>query len=286
MTNVKSFFRDLKHSFFGPSFYTSARSKTFGSAVGFLFASTLLISFLVIFIGVVLAIPSALSVKPEAFFEKNFPADLSVTLTDGKASTNATQPYIIPIPEEDKVEDSTFENYLVIDTRPETTVQMLQEYKSVAVLTENSLYVNQDEGEGRVIALSEIGEDVTINKEFVQGALKGLMVFLWILVPLALIFGTPLMAFFVTGFYLFTSLFGALIPLLIGMVRKIPMTYGEAYKTALYASVPILAITSAWMFLGIGVFPPFLDVLLFAFLLTLNLKPQKSRRDSLDGTPS
>lgn len=275
MTKVKGFFTELKSSFFGPSFYASLRDESFGSAVGFLFLSTLLVSFAIILIGTAFVVPSVLSAKPEAFFEENFPADLSVSLTDGKASTNAELPYIIPIPEEEKVKDSAFENYLVIDTRPETTVQMLKDYKSVAVLTEESLYVNQENGEGRVIALSEVGENVTVDKEFLTGALKGLLMFLWVLVPLALIFGAPLMAFFVTGFYLFVSLFGAVIPLLIGKLRKIPMTYGEAYKTSLYATVPIMILTSAWMFLGVGAFPPFLDVLLFAFLLTLNLKPKK-----------
>jgi hypothetical protein len=75
-----------------------------------------------------------------------------------------------------------------------------------------------------------------------------------------------------TGFYLFASLFGAVIPLLIAKLRKIRMTYGEAYKVALYATVPIMFLTTVWLFLGLGAFPAFLDTLLFAFLLTLNLK--------------
>lgn len=276
MSKIKSYFGELKSTFFGPAFYASLRDKSFGASVGFLFLSTLLISFAIVLIGSAFVIPSVLSAKPDTFVAENFPNDLTVTLANGKASTNAEQPYIIPIPDDEKMKDTTFENYFVIDTRPETTVQMLQDYKSVALLTENSLYVNQDDGEGRVIALSEIGEDVTVDAEFLTGVVQGLMMFMWILIPLALIFVAPLMAFFMTGFYLFVSLFGAVIPLLIGMVRKIPMTYGRAYTTALYATVPIMAITSAWMFLGIGVFPPFLDILLFAFLLTLNLKPQKS----------
>lgn len=275
MTKVKAFFNEIKSAFFSPTFYASVRHKPFGAAVGFLFLSTLLVGFAMILIGAMSTIPSILSAKPDAFVEENFPGDLSVSLKDGKASANVEEPYIIPIPEEEKMKDGTFENYFVIDTRPETTVQMLNDYKAVAVLTENSLYVNQDNGEGRVIALSEVGEDVTIDKEFITALVGGLAMFLWIFVPLALIFGAPLIAFFMTGFYLFLSLFGAVIPLLIAMLRKIPMTYGEAYKTALYATVPIMTITSVWLLFGVGPFPPYLDILLFAFLLTLNLKPQK-----------
>jgi hypothetical protein len=275
MNKIKGFFEDLKSSFFGPSFYASAREKSFGVAVGFLFVSTLFVAFIIILVGLIFTAPSILSAKPEVFVEKHFPADLSIVVADGKASTNAEQPYIIPIPEDEKVKDSKFENYFVMDTRPETTVQMLQDYKSVAVLTEKSLYVNQDNGEGRMIALSEVGEDVTVDRAFVTGFIGGLMSFLWILVPIALIFCTPLFAFFMTGFYLFASIFGAVIPLLIAKLRKIPMTYGEAYKTALYATVPIMAITSTWLLLGMGAFPAFLDILLFAFLLTLNLKPPR-----------
>jgi hypothetical protein len=70
----------------------------------------------------------------------------------------------------------------------------------VAVLTEKSLYVNQDGGEGRVVALSEVGEDVTVDRAFLTGALKGLLAILWVVLPLLLIFGAPLFAFFMTGF--------------------------------------------------------------------------------------
>ncbi|MBY0539035.1 DUF1189 domain-containing protein [Patescibacteria group bacterium] len=287
MSKIKSFFEELKSSFFGPSFYASTRDKSFGASVGFLFLSTLLVSTSVVIVGAAFTISSLLSIQPSSFIEENFPTELSVSIKDGKASTSAQEPYIIPIPEDERVKNSTFENYLVIDTRPETTVQALEEYKAVAVVTKESLYINQDGGEGRVIALSELGEDVTFDKPFLTSAVQGLMTFLWVIVPLLIIFGAPLFAFIMTGFYLFVSIFGAVIPLLIAKLRKIPMTYEGAYKTALYATVPIMFLTSAWLFLGVGAFPPFLDILLFAFLLTLNLKAKKeSRRDSLDGTPS
>ena len=272
---MKNFFLDIRNSFYSPSFYASGRGKPMNSAIGFLFFSSLLISFLMILGFTFAVIPGVLASKPAEFIQEKFPAELAVTITDGKASANVEQPFIVPIPEKDKLKDGEFENFLVIDTRPETTIAMLEDYKSIAVLTESSLYVSQDTGERRIIPLGE-ADYVTIDKECTLGLVEGLMAIVWIVIPVLLVFAAPFLALFGTGYFLVVSYVGAIIPLVISKIRKIPMTYWEAYKTALYGTVPIMIITTVWLFFSIGPFPMFLDVLLFAFLLTLNLKPPRS----------
>jgi hypothetical protein len=269
---MKNFFLDLKNSFYGPSFYTLARTKSLGSAVVFLLLSALLTSFALVLVFTAIIIPTVLTVKPAEFVEQKFPAELAVTIENGKASANVEQPYILPIPDEDKLKDEKFENYLVIDTRPDITVASLEGYKSVVVLTENSLYVSGDDEAGRVIPLTD-ADNVKIDKPFVVELVQGLMSIFWIVVPILLIFAFPFVALFGVSYFLMVSLIGAVIPLVISKIRKVPMTYGEAYKTALYGTVPVMCITTAWLFFSIGPFPMFLDVLLFAFLLSFNLKP-------------
>lgn len=271
---MKNFFSDLKSSFYGPAFYATAKTKSLGSAVGFLFLSALLTSFILVLFFAAVAIPGVLTIKPAEFVDQKFPAELAVTIKDGKASTNVEQPFIVPIPVEDRMKDEQFENYLVIDTRPDITVAALEGYKSVVVLTEKSLYMSAKDEPGRVVPLTDT-DNVTIDKPFVAEMVNGLMAIFWIIVPIILIIGAPFIALFGLSYFLVVSLVGALIPLVIGKIRKVSMTYGEAYKTALYATVPVMCITTVWLFFSVGPFPMFLDILLFAFLLTLNLKPIK-----------
>ncbi|MBX9765191.1 DUF1189 domain-containing protein, partial [Patescibacteria group bacterium] len=96
---MKNFFSDFKNSFYGPLFYAQARAKSLGAAIGFLLLSALLTSFVLVFVFAASVIPGILSEKPAEFVEKNYPSELTVTIQDGKASTNVEQPYIIPIAE-------------------------------------------------------------------------------------------------------------------------------------------------------------------------------------------
>lgn len=264
------FFANIKNSFFSPQFYVEAREKSLFRAYGFLYWSALLAASVLVLAFAVSLVPSALNHTPLKTVEEKFPDTLTVAVVDGKASANVEMPYKVPVQDNDTIQD--FDNYLVIDTRPDVTVSTLESYKSVAVLTEKSLYIHQGEGEARVIPLSD-SEDITVDKEFAREAAEGLLNVFWIVLPFFIVLAAPLLALLALVYHAIASLAGAFIALGIGKIRGVTMTYGEAYVTALYGSVPILLIGTAWLMLGIGGMPPFLDVLVFAFLLALNLNP-------------
>lgn len=265
------FFKHIKDSFFGPAFYEDAKGKSLFRAFGFLYGSALLAALVLVIAFAISLVPDALNHAPLKTVEDKFPESLSVSVIDGKASANVEMPYKVPVEDGDAIKD--FDNYLVIDTRPDISVSTLESYKSVGVLTEKSLYMHQGQGEARIIPLSD-AEDITVDKTFAREAAEGLLGVFWVLLPFFVILAAPLLALLALIYHAIASLLGAFVALGIGRIRGVTLTYGEAYKTALYGSVPILLIGTAWLMLGVGGMPPFLDVLVFAFLLALNLKPQ------------
>lgn len=247
--------------------------KPASNAIFFLFWVSLLSA---VVAGVFVMVSMAASFKSftaDDFVSKNYPEGLVVTIKDGKASVNQPEPYMIPVKEETKDKEHPYDNMLVIDTRPETTLETLNSYHSFAVLTKDRIFFAPDNKDGRVFPLTSV-KDFTVDKAQAVTLTGKLLSILWIIaLPIALIV-ILMIAVFSLVFHLVASLIGALLVLLVGMVRKTKFAYGDAYKIALYASAPVILFQTAAMLLHIATLPAFLDVFLFIVVLFANLTPK------------
>lgn len=274
MNHTQSFFKDIKSSFYDPAFYGVVPVKPVSNAIFFLFWVSVISALCAMVFISVSAFTTFKSFSANDFVSKNYPEALVVTIKDGKASVNQPEPYMIPANAEMKNDkDHPYDNFLVIDTRPETTLETLNSYKSFAVLTSDRVFFAADNKDGRVFSLTSVKE-LTVDRNTAVSWVGKLIGILWIVaLPLAL-FGVLAIAVFSLVFHLIASLVGALLVILVGMVRKNKLEYGDAYKIALYASVPVIFVQTLAMFFHVSSLPFFLDVLLFIIVLFANLTPK------------
>lgn len=270
MQAIQNFFLDIKSSFWGPSFYTSIRKLPFFKVALFMFLVSLLLSVGIVGSFLIMAVPFLEELKNTDYVAMHYPEGLIVSITDGTASTNVEEPFFIPIPEVDKTEDMPFDHYLVIDTRPDATVEEISGYNAMAILTADRLLF-EDGTDGRILPLKTM-ENVEITEEKAKewaGVLMGILSV--ILIPLALML-LLMIPIFITISHLVASSVGALAVMLIGMIRTVKLSYGEAYKTALVASVPIIIIQTVAYFFGLLTLPFFIDFLIFLAIVAANLE--------------
>jgi|CXWL01.1.fsa_nt_gi hypothetical protein len=274
MKSLNAFFADIKSSFYNPAFYSGIPTKNTGNAVVFLLGVSALSAFaLVIYISI-LGITAFSSFSVDDVIAKNYPENLVVTVKDGKASVNQPEPFIIPLEEDMKDTENPYENFLVIDTRPEATVEELNSYNAFAVLTKERVFLASDEKDGRVIPLTSV-KDLTVDKTAVSGWAESLLNLLWVIaIPLVLL-AIVLITVFSLVFHLVASLIGAVLVIAVGMIRKTKLEYQDAYKIALFASAPVIIMQTIAMFFSIPNLPMFLDTLLFVVIVFANLGPKK-----------
>lgn len=270
--SLQGFWGDVKSSFYNPAFYALVPTKNTGNAVLFLLCVSFVSSLLLVVYLSIAGLAAFSSFSTTDLVQKIYPADLVVTIKDGIASSNQAEPYTIPLDENMKDKDTPYANLLVIDTRPDVTLETLNSYDSFVVLTKDKIFANADDTEGRVMPLASI-KDFTVSKTLAEEWFKTLLNLLWLLaLPIAL-FAIVFIAVFSLVFHLIASLLGALLVMLVAGIRKVKLEYGDAYKIALYASAPIIAIQTVAMFFGMPTLPFFLDVLIFIVILFANLIP-------------
>lgn len=162
----------------------------------------------------------------------------TITFRNGRASITQEQPYYIGGGPMDGL-------VLVIDTRPgerDHVRKHLDRASNGAVLAEDRLIV-KNANQIRIISLKKV-PDMVLNAAFIEGMVKRYRpVVIKALVASALVY------FFVVK--LFQALVFALIPLIIAGIRKAAVTYGEAFKVAVFALIPPVALDVALDFTDI-----------------------------------
>jgi len=270
MDALKGFILDVRNSFFGPTFYTAVRVMPLSKVLLFLYFVALAASVVTVGSAVIAMLPEIAKFKEADFVATHYPDGLEVTVKDGVASTNAEEPFIVPIPEEDRAEAEGFTNYFVIDTRPDVTVETLNSYAAMAVLTRDS-FILKDDNDGRIVPLKTMGE-VLVTEEIVTKWVDSFLdILLVLLVPLVILM-FAFVAMFITLGHMIASLFGGLVVMLLGRLKKLPLAYGEAYKTAVVASIPLILIGTVAFFFGFPVLPFFIDFFIFLAIVLANLE--------------
>ncbi len=275
MKHFKAFAERVKNATHNPAFYQNVVTEPRGKAIWFLFwANVVAITVFAISVLVVL-IPAMIDFSKNTYVTDLYPDDLVVEIKGGIATVNQPVPYLVATREEFEIDNV---NFFVIDTSDGVSMDTIKSYDSFAVLTKDSVYVEQNDNEMRVFSLRDAG-DVTINEENVETWTNTAEKWTYVAVlPLTLMM-IGMLAGFSLVYYLVVSFVLALIPLLVGKILKLTISYRSAYIISLYALIPVVVVDMVAMLMGTLSLPFMVTVVIFTFFLVFNLRGWKKEED-------
>ncbi len=251
-------FKEIKSNIYDREYYKAIPSETFGKSLKYIIKLSFIAGLvsLIIFAIVSRDLPSIIK-KEVTNLVNQYPEELVVTVTNGEASTNQEEPYMIPMASGTKEfidtpsPDDDYTNVLVIDTKNEFSLGKLKEYATFAMLTKEEIVVrNMDTGEIRIFPLGDI-ESLEINKSWLlentSKVLKAMPVILIVIVPFIYL---AFSLFFFVG-TMIANLFFALLIWLISRIKKLGLTYKTSYQLGLHASTVYVGLNILAMFIPI-----------------------------------
>ncbi|MDQ5922794.1 MAG: hypothetical protein QG644_502 [Patescibacteria group bacterium] len=251
-------FKEIKSNIYDREYYKAIPSETFGKSLKYIIKLSFIAGLvsLIIFAIVSRDLPSIIK-KEVTNLVNQYPEELVVTVTNGEASTNQEEPYMIPMASGTKEfidtpsPDDDYTNVLVIDTKNEFSLGKLKEYATFAMLTKEEIVVrNMDTGEIRIFPLADI-ESLEINKSWLlentSKVLKAMPVILIVIVPFIYL---AFSLFFFVG-TMIANLFFALLIWLISRIKKLGLTYKTSYQLGLHASTAYVGLNILAMFIPI-----------------------------------
>ncbi|NTW75875.1 MAG: DUF1189 family protein [Candidatus Moranbacteria bacterium] len=287
------FLQTVRDSVYNPAFYRLVLSGAGPSAMRY-FSSVVAI------VAIVVTIMSAVSFFPwlssTGGIEKlrttmlsAYPDELALQYRDGHVTSNVEEPYVISMPAESGARegststDQAPQNLLVIDTTHAVVPQDLDRYRTAAILAGDAIWTKDSKGI-QVHTFEDWKRDpFTLDKTVVTGFVDKIaeVMMPMIIIGFALL---PLVLFvaFSIG-YLAYLLFGALIIMIVGKVRKIDISYSVSYRLGLFLiTLPVAygLLRSAFPILNV----PFLFTIILAIAAYVNLEPAKSETVTAEKT--
>lgn len=206
---------------------------------------------------------------------EHYPVELVMNIDKGEASVNVSQPYVIAGKGDARVflQDLGLENMLVIDTTKDFNKKTFEEYKTLALLTKTDIITRNDQGQTTIQSLQGLPKTI-IDQTTLLGWVEKMRAMLVYVMPIGIL-ATFIVLFMGYVIYLIPLLLFALIPLLLAWIKKMPLTYGEAYRMSLYAIVPGLVLKTLLNVSGFFFVPAALSLLVFALVIFLNMREPK-----------
>lgn len=243
-------FKQIKNSVYNKEYYKSTvLVESTKSSVKYLLKISALIALIA---SIIFAIASPFifkAMKGEiSSVVAGYPNDLVISIKDGNASINQPEPYIIKVPlsmATSSVSENNpkVNNLIVINTSEPFSIDKFKEYSTLSLLTKNNIAMMSNNGEIKIMSLSEFG-NVDISKTWLeQKANKTHQVLPWLLVGMAVLV--------YLGIFIFEIISSLIIILLYALVvwgflknKGIEVTYGRAYQVAIHASTLALIMGS------------------------------------------
>ncbi|MEK7582807.1 MAG: DUF1189 family protein [Patescibacteria group bacterium] len=249
---MKTFFTNIGRSVYGPAMYQELPSKPFSFSLKQYIKFALLASLVVT---VVLAFKAAPLIRAalgdfSSKLAESYPADLEIKLTQGQVSVNQPEPYYVPLPagDEFEVNDKSYQNLLVIDTKRSFDLATFQKYQTVAWVMKDSVAMYKSNGTVQFIPLEGV-PDTTINRELVRSLGSKInpiaKVIPFIAVPFIFIAGL-----FYFAYQMLYLLIGALLVWLLLTIMKRKVGYGTAYQVGLHAMTLGIIISALDLMIG------------------------------------
>ncbi len=272
MSLLQEFPQILVKSISSREFYQSALKDKFSRALGYFLILTILLA---IFksVAISFAVIPALSQfvdKVATNIVNLYPSDLSVTIEGGKLTTNAKQPYLIPVSNLDKIlpqaksdinptNQPEPENLLVIDTN--ASPSDFPKYKTDVLVTKTGFVISDNQTSGYRFYPFSSDTNVTIDRRYIRSLWSQFSPYTkWIVPVVTAVIWIGLLLWY-PSWYSTYLLVGALLLKLILKISGTSLSYGSLYKVGLYSmTLPILVI---YFIDGFGISVPFLFTIIF-----------------------
>jgi len=248
-SRLRDFLDTFVNSIYSPSFYATVPLQSTSTATSyFLKLAVVLTVFLMLgstdfLFGIVKFERNLPAVVTS--LANNFPAELTITVKDGRASVNVLQPYFIPA--RPGVGNSAVKHYLVIDTKTPFSPERFSTYQSFAWLTRDTLfyygnYPSQPTlgrshvtvSDIRALPLSNLS-DMTIDRRFVHRWLAMFEPWVrWLTPEFAALLITS-MYVVVLSKLIYVFILAALVWVVAAVMRK-NLDYMASYRSGLYAA--------------------------------------------------
>jgi hypothetical protein len=253
-----TFFKNISLSIWGPAFYAELSTKSLWFSLWYLVRLSLILGA----IATIWYVPGIFHFFSKATvdsFVTKYPADLLITIHNGKTSINKPEPYTLTNSEGEKPK-----SLLVVDTQTAFTSQQFIDYETVALLKKDSLIVAESNGL-KIIPLTNV-KDFTLSRATLEGWGSAFSPYLGLIASLVslLLFVFLASANFNIVLYL---LFVALVVWLLSYLLKWHLMYKEAYKIALHAATLPLILATLLPLLHVS--RPFLSFTLMLILIAI-----------------
>ena len=227
-------FKQISKSIYGPDFYSGLTSQATGQAIKYFAKLLLIISLIATIILSVLSIGMikfVTSEKTKAEVISTFPAELTLTIKDGKFSTNVSEPYILNLTKDRSAEDPSD---LVINTKiDKISAEEFATYNASAILMSDSIATLKD-GALNVQQIPGL-PDMVVNQGWISDKVNWLSIFaskmIWVLPIIIYIF----VYLFGLNFLLVNFVMALFVWGLLALLKK-EQGYKHAYQVSLYAS--------------------------------------------------
>jgi hypothetical protein len=279
---MKNFLRQIQRSIYDPEYYSSVIIPgTNGDSVKYYLKLVALLALVVTVIVSILFLPRLVPLVRQGGEKiiNYYPEGLEIYIKGGKASTNMVEPYIMPMPKDNNLDNKIgLKNLFVIDTKTPFSIEQFEKYNTAILLKQDAVYYygsyeNQggklNRGQTNFESLSKV-PDITINKALASRFLSELLPVVKFLVPLLvpIIFLWVCLVLVWLLVYLF---FASLFVWIVARIRRFPLTYGQAYRVSAHA-ITLPLIVYCLLFPVFWPLPPFVLTLVLVILAHLNLK--------------
>jgi len=268
-------FVKIKNTIYNPSYYSEVISKPFSYSLKYLLVFALLFGLVFTIVASFKAFPVIGNLVANApKIAEFFPQELTITIKDGKASTNVQEPYYIKLPEvmnNDK--QKSVENILVIDTKNKFDLQTFFSYKTTILLTSDSLVSLDSNGKVSIAPISSIKEFVLNRGTIVDivEKIRPAMPVIGFFVALGIFF-VGFMSVVLKMVYL---LFGALLIWVVAKIKGLNIGYKGSYKVGMQLITAPVIIVSLLSLISFGFM--FLFSILLIIFAALNLNKPVSQ---------
>lgn len=169
MQKLRTFFNTLVKSVSSPAYYADVITAKIGFSLKYFLMLTFVLSIVTAFkIMIPLAIFNLAAATDQVVTQ--YPADLDVKITNGRLSINQPVPYLVPIRKD--WQDNGPKNFVVFESDNNiSSPQDFYKYDTFALVTETSVYTNQENSSANSIKVYEIPQD-TKDFEVNEGMVK------------------------------------------------------------------------------------------------------------------
>ena len=273
-------FVKIKNAIYNPKYYSEVVQKPFSYSFKYLLVFSL-------FCALVFAIFVSTSFMPmiSLLYEKSpqlanyFPQELTITIKDGKASTNVQEPYFVKMPNSIKDNNSVSSEYgdinnlVVINTKEKFDLDKFYSYKTLSLITSDSIVYIDKQGKVSISSLSSV-KDFSLNRGVVLGFIDTVRPYLFIIYPFVFL-GIYFIGYIAIIGKMFYLLFGALLIWMVAKIKGMKVGYKKSYIVGMQLMTGPIIITSILA----AISSKFTFIFLFSILLiistVINLKVEK-----------